>query len=187
MTSTTACGPALFELEICATFRFLGDLVREIEQRASGSRALAPVHELGRRRHHPLRRGCDHRIPPPARGAERRTAPPTSRCVAAAVRFSDAMAEADRAVKAFLFPHMYRHPRVMKSAPRRRRIVRALFERFRRSRGAHARGMARAARPSTARRAMAGAADHLRLYRRNDRPLRAQEHRRLFGWAPELR
>ena len=52
--------------------------------------------------------------PPPARRWRR--ARPTTCAVPTApvVAFSPAMAEADRAIKGFLYPRMYRHPRVMR-------------------------------------------------------------------------
>ena len=44
--------------------------------------------------------------------------------------FSDAMADAIAALKAFLFSHMYRHPRVTRSMDRAKEVVTALFEAF---------------------------------------------------------
>jgi dGTPase len=46
----------------------------------------------------------------------------------AVVGFSDAMAEGDRAVKAFLFDNMYRHHRVNRMTSKARRVVTELFE-----------------------------------------------------------
>jgi dGTPase len=46
------------------------------------------------------------------------------------VAFSASMAEADRAIKAFLTPHMYRHERVLAIMADAQRIVRDLFERY---------------------------------------------------------
>ena len=44
--------------------------------------------------------------------------------------FSPAMADVDRALKNFLFPHMYRHKRVMKVRLEAASVVEILFERF---------------------------------------------------------
>ena len=46
------------------------------------------------------------------------------------VFFSDGMAEADKAIKGFLFPRMYRHPRVMRIRQEAANVVRDLFGRF---------------------------------------------------------
>jgi dGTPase len=53
------------------------------------------------------------------------------RCAGAAViGFSAAMAAADRAIKAFLFQHMYRHERVVRIMDEAEAVVRALFGRY---------------------------------------------------------
>jgi dGTPase len=46
------------------------------------------------------------------------------------VAFSPGMAAADRAIKDFLFPRMYRHPRVMRIMGDAEAVVRALFARY---------------------------------------------------------
>lgn len=46
------------------------------------------------------------------------------------VTFSAAMAEADRAIKGFLYPRMYRHPRVMRIRANAGQIIRDLFDRY---------------------------------------------------------
>lgn len=46
------------------------------------------------------------------------------------VAFSDAMVEADRGIKGFLFPRMYRHPRVMRIRQEAAQVVLDLFTRF---------------------------------------------------------
>jgi dGTPase len=48
------------------------------------------------------------------------------------VAFSPAMAAADRTIKDFLFPRMYRHPRIMRIMGEAEAVVRALFERYQR-------------------------------------------------------
>ncbi|MFQ5953646.1 MAG: deoxyguanosinetriphosphate triphosphohydrolase [Kiloniellales bacterium] len=48
----------------------------------------------------------------------------------AVVAFSPAMADADRALKAFLSERVYRHPRVARTRGQARRVVRELFELF---------------------------------------------------------
>jgi dGTPase len=46
------------------------------------------------------------------------------------VGFSQAMAEADRAIKGFLYPHMYRHPRIMRIMGDAEDVVRNLFAHY---------------------------------------------------------
>ena len=43
------------------------------------------------------------------------------------ISFSDAMAENDRQIKTFLFPHMYRHYKVRRATSKGRRIIKDLF------------------------------------------------------------
>ena len=47
------------------------------------------------------------------------------------VTFSGAMEQADAAIKAFLYPRMYRHPRVMRVRQDAGQILRDLFGRYR--------------------------------------------------------
>jgi dGTPase len=47
-----------------------------------------------------------------------------------AIAFSSAMAEADAAIKDFLYPRMYRHPRVMRIMGDAQGVVRDLFRHF---------------------------------------------------------
>jgi dGTPase len=49
------------------------------------------------------------------------------------VAFSPAMAEVDRAIKAFLMPRMYRHERIDQIMADAERLVRELFEHYMRS------------------------------------------------------
>jgi dGTPase len=48
------------------------------------------------------------------------------------VAFSPAMAAADRTIKSFLFPHLYRHPRIIRIMGEAEAVVRSLFERYQR-------------------------------------------------------
>jgi dGTPase len=100
------------------------------------------------------------------------------------VRFSAAMAEADRAIKGFLYPRLYRHERIMRIMGEAERVVRELFSHY----VAHpddlppewSSGLDRADRAATARRIadfIAGMTDRYAMV----------EHLRLFGATPELR
>jgi dGTPase len=103
------------------------------------------------------------------------------RAGAGVVLFSPAMAAADRAIKDFLFPRMYRHPRVKRIMGDAEAVVRALFARYQRDpgelpwrRGEPERG------PVPLREIadfIAGMTDRYAL----------SEHARLFDSTPELR
>ncbi len=91
--------------------------------------------------------------------------------------FSPAMAEADRAIKGFLYPRMYRHPRIMRIMGDAERAICALFTRY-------------AERPDdipaewaqlVETEGKAGAsAPYRRFHRRHDRPLRTGRARAAF-------
>jgi dGTPase len=98
--------------------------------------------------------------------------------------FSAAMAEADRAIKAFLWTRMYRHARVMQVMEQAEGVVRALFARY----SAHPdelpaewqdglKGLDDAARARRIADFIAGMTDRFAL----------AEHARLFDSTPELR
>jgi dGTPase len=104
------------------------------------------------------------------------------RAGAAVVAFSPAMAAADRTIKNFLFPRMYRHPRIMRIMGEAEAVVRALFERYQRDPGElpWRRLSPEPDTPVSARQIadfIAGMTD----------PYALSEHTRLFDSAPELR
>ncbi len=59
-----------------------------------------------------------------------RTVDDVRRAGVAMIAFSSVMAATDRAIKAFLFPRMYRHPRIMRIMGEAEGVVCALFERY---------------------------------------------------------
>src|SRR5262249_61391046 len=98
------------------------------------------------------------------------------------VAFSPAMVEADRAIKGFLYPRMYRHPRIMRIMGDAEGVVRDLFARY----AAHPEDIpaewaqsAEAGEESVRRIAdfIAGMTDRYALI----------EHARLFAETPQLR
>ena len=100
------------------------------------------------------------------------------------VFFSDGMAEADKAIKGFLFPRMYRHPRVMRIRQEAADVVRDLFGRF----------MADRSLMPEEWRAGLGGADEARVARRVADYIAGMtdnyalgEHARLFDATPQLR
>jgi dGTPase len=102
------------------------------------------------------------------------------RAGAPVVAFSPDMAEADRAIKAFLFPRMYRHPRIMRIMGDAQTVVADLFARYMRSPG-HLPWRdtlaAASAGPREVADFIAGMTDRYAL----------SEHSRLFDSTPELR
>ena len=178
----------VFALADLAQVPFIGDLVREIEQAHPHLERTRVVHELGRR---VITRFVEDVIAEsrrrlealqPTSAADIRSAARTTIC------FSDAMVEADRAVKAFLHPHMYRHPRVMRVRTEAAAIVRALFDAFVEDAGRMPDEWSLAARalngPDAEARRLRIICDYIAGM--TDR-YAVQEHRRLFGFAPELR
>src|SRR5262249_7132317 len=114
--------------------------------------------------------------------------PPRARAPADDVRdaerpvgaFSPAMAEADRAIKGFLYPRMYRHERIMRIMGDAERVVDELFERYSRNPEDIPADWAHAADGAGQRLIadfIAGMTDRYALI----------EHARLFDTTPELR
>ena len=100
------------------------------------------------------------------------------------VAFSSAMSAVDLSLKAFLFPNLYKHPRLMSVRRDAESIVRDLFARFVREPAAMPDGwgvgLAEAPPEAAARRVadyIAGMTDRYAV----------EEHRRLFPHTPELR
>ncbi|MBM6596113.1 deoxyguanosinetriphosphate triphosphohydrolase [Microvirga pudoricolor] len=120
----------LFTIEELRQVPFLNALLDEID-------GLYPGLELSRRIHELTRRVITRFVEDVVAEGERRLAA-ASPASADAVRnapdamvcFSDAMREADASVKRFLYPHMYRHPKVMAVRRQADAILRDLFRRF---------------------------------------------------------
>jgi dGTPase len=176
----------LFAIEDLREVDFVGDLVREVEARHPGLEPGRFVHELGRRL---ITRFVEDAI---CEGSARLTqaAPQSAAQVRAQdrpmVTFSDPMHAADKAIKGFLYPHMYRHPRVMKVRVQAAEVVRRIARAFLADPALMPGEWALAARGMKD--------DEQRIARlicdyiagMTDRFALA-EHRRLFGEAPELR
>ncbi len=163
---------------------FLAGLLDEVERLHPGLDASRSVHELTRR--------VITRFVEDALGESSRRIEALAPASAAAIRGADgpvvglspAMATADRDIKAFLFPRLYKHPRLMKVRTAAEAVVRDLFERFFRDPAAMPPewqdGLADADEGRRARRVsdyIAGMTDRYAL----------GEHRRLFPATPDLR
>lgn len=176
----------LFSVGDLMAVDFLAAIVREIETLHPGIETARVIHEIVRR---VITRFVEDVI---AEGARNLSA---AGCVdAASVRsagrtligFSPAMAGTDKALKAFLYPHMYRHPRVMKVREEAAAIVSRLFAHFIRypadMAGEWGAGSAKAPNDGAKLHRLVG--DYIAGM--TDRYALA-EHRRLFGNAPSLR
>ncbi len=121
----------LFGLDDLASLPVIGTLIGEV-------RRQYPAIEPARLTHEFIRRFIGRLIEDVIAESERRfaaAAPASSGAVHAAggplVAFSPAMAQVDRATKAFLWTHMYRHPRVIEVMTQAERVVAELFGHFR--------------------------------------------------------
>jgi dGTPase len=120
----------LFHIEELAEVPFLAELLREVDERHPGL-------ELSRRIHELVRRVITRFVEDAVLESERRLAElapghadDIRSAGAAVVGFSAFFVEADAAIKAFLHPHMYRHPRLIGVRAEADQIVRDLFQRF---------------------------------------------------------
>ncbi len=174
----------LFAVEELQAVPFLAELLEEIDGRYPGLEWTRRIHELTRR---VITRFVEDAI----RDSGRRLAevrPADADAVRAAsfpvVCFSPAIVEADRAIKNFLYPHMYRHPDVLAVRAKADAILRDLFARFMREPTAMPpewqAGLPALDEPRLARRVadyIAGMTDRYAVL----------EHKRLFESTPELR
>jgi dGTPase len=120
----------LFGLGDLAEVTLIGGVLDEIGARYPQLEAPRLAHEL-------IRRVIARMIEDVISESQRRLAalrPRSPRDVreagAMAIAFSSAMAEADAAIKDFLYPRMYRHPRVMRIMGDAQGVVRELFRHF---------------------------------------------------------
>jgi dGTPase len=120
----------LFALDDLGSVELMGEVLRELHARYPRLETPRLVHELIRR---VITRMIEDVIA--ASGARvARLAPRSAQEVreagAPVIAFSPAMAEADQAIKGFLYPRMYRHPRVARIMGEAEGVVRDLFSHF---------------------------------------------------------
>ena len=120
----------LFALDELATIPLISDLLASIHTEHPQLEPSRLVHELGRR----LITRMIEDVIAETNGRLQTLAPRSADEVRYADRqvvgFSPAMAAADRAIKGFLYPRMYRHSRVMRIMSDAERVVCALFARY---------------------------------------------------------
>jgi dGTPase len=120
----------LFTLGDIAGVPLVGDIIRDIQARY-------PRLDPARRVHEVVRRVITRMIEDVIAESEKRLAalaPKNAADIRAAsqvvVAFSPAMTEADKGIKAFLYPRMYRHARVMRVMNEAEGVIRDLFGHF---------------------------------------------------------
>jgi dGTPase len=120
----------LFALDDLAGLPLAGDILREVDRQNAGLDAARRAHEFQRRL-------ITRMIEDVISESQRRLialAPQSARDIAGAassvVAFSKAVADADRGIKAFLSPRMYRHARVMRIMTHAEDRLRELFARY---------------------------------------------------------
>ncbi|MBM3530632.1 MAG: deoxyguanosinetriphosphate triphosphohydrolase [Alphaproteobacteria bacterium] len=120
----------MFALEDIADLPLIGDILREVDAQHPGTEPSRRVHELVRRL---ITRMIEDVIAESRRRLDA-AAPESVEAVRAAgravVAFSPAMAAADRAIKDFLYPRLYRHPRIMRIMGDAEAVVARLFGHF---------------------------------------------------------
>ena len=174
----------LFVLEDLAGVPLIRDILRAIRDQHPALDAPRLVHELVRR----LITAMIEDVIAETAGRLRRLAPRSADDVRHAGQpvagFSPEMAQADRAIKGFLYPRMYRHQRIMRIMGDAERLVCDLFARYLERRGdmpaewaQTADEVDKAARLRHIADFIAGMTDRYAL----------MEHARLFDSTPELR
>ena len=120
----------LFGLEHLAEVPFLAELLAEVETRWPGLERSRLIHEL-------VRRVITRLVEDAIRESWRRldtgafgSSDEVRRAGAPVIAFSEGMAAVDRDLKAFLYPHMYRHERVTRVMASAEKLVGALFGRY---------------------------------------------------------
>ena len=117
----------LFDVDDLRVVPFLDELIGDIEKRHPNLERSRTIHELGRR---VITRFVEDVI---TEGGKRLKDSGVQSCAEvraqnrALVTFSDTMTEADRSIKAFLYPHMYRHADVMRVRVEAAGVVKNLF------------------------------------------------------------
>jgi dGTPase len=120
----------LFSLADLADVPVIGGLLREVKEQYPGIDPARLTHELVRRL---IGRLIEDVLAESVRrlGAAAPTSADEVRAAGSAtIGFSPMMAATDRAIKAFLWTNMYRHPRVIAVMTGAEEVVRALFARF---------------------------------------------------------
>ena len=155
----------------------VGDIVRGVDARYAEPRSGAARARNDAHADRPHDRGRDRRNRPASCRAQAAARPIVRQAAQPLVAFSPAMQKADADIKGFLRPRMYRHERVMRVMDDAESVLRDLFAHYAATPADLPDEWTR--RPCRGRRGRARA-PHRRLYRRHDRPLRADRARQAF-------
>jgi dGTPase len=175
----------MFAIDELGAVPLIGDILAEIDSRSpslksSGLEPARRTHELVRRLITRMIEDVIGHSRSLIAGRAPRSVEDIRRADGPVVAFSPEMASADRAIKAFLFPRMYRHPRIVRIMADAQAVVADLFARYMRSPGDLPWRDTPAAAPAGPREVadfIAGMTDRYAL----------SEHSRLFDSTPELR
>ncbi|MBX9845293.1 MAG: deoxyguanosinetriphosphate triphosphohydrolase [Xanthobacteraceae bacterium] len=174
----------MFEIGDLADLPLIGDILRDIAREH-------PRLDPGRRAHELIRRVLTRMIEDVIGESRRRLealAPRSAADIrnagAPVIGFSAAFAEADKAIKAFLYPRLYRHVRIMRIMGEAEAVVRRLFERLVQAPADLPPEWLAGLEPEDAVGRALRIADYIAGM--TDR-YAIGEHARLFGWTPELK
>ena len=120
----------LFTLDDLTEVPFVRDILAEIGRRMTDLDSGRVAHELVRRLITRLIEGVSAETGRRLRQLSPRSVADVRHASHAVGSFSEVMAEADRAIKGFLSPRMYRHPRIMRIMGDAETVVRDLFDRY---------------------------------------------------------
>jgi len=121
---------ALFSVDDIAALPLPGGIVTAIRHQYPHLESDRLVHELVRRLIGQMIEDVGAEARRRIAQANPKSADDVRRAGKALVGFSPAMAEADAAIKGFLYPRMYRHSRIMRIMTDAESVVRDLFERY---------------------------------------------------------
>ncbi len=120
----------LFTLEDLRAVPLLATVLDDIQKEHPGLDAARTVHELVRRVISVLIADVIAESGRRVAAADPKSADDVRDAAGPLISFSPAMADADAAIKAFLFPRMYRHPHVLRVTGEAKGVVRDLFRHF---------------------------------------------------------
>jgi dGTPase len=174
----------LFVLEDLAGLPLLRDILQAIREEHAALDAPRLVHELVRRLITVMIEDVIAETASRLRKLAPHSADDVRRAGQPVAGFSSVMAQADRAIKGFLYPRMYRHARIMRIMGDAERLVCALFARYLERRGDMPAEWAQTADEADEAARLRHIADFIAGM--TDR-YALTEHARLFDSTPELR
>jgi dGTPase len=121
---------SLFTLDDLASVPLVRDVLKRIRDESPELDSSRLVHELVRRLITQMIEDVIAETGNRLRALAPRSADDVRHAATPVATFSPAMADADRAIKGFLYPRMYRHPRIMRIMGDAEAVVCALFERY---------------------------------------------------------